>query len=133
MLGACVACAGAGVVAACGGGSETPSTTSASSGSTTAAAGGRSVAVADVPVGGSVYVEAGNFIVTQPEAGTFKAFDATCTHERCAVSQTDGDQLKCPCHQSTYDMTSGEPTGGPAPAALTALTATVEGDTVVVS
>lgn len=142
VLGACAACLGAGALAACGG-AETPGGTSAPTGGGSAsgtgtgagagAGAGVRVPVANVPVGGSIFVKDDNLIVTQPQEGTFKAFDATCTHQQCAVSETEGGKLHCPCHQSNYDMSTGAPVSGPAPAPLTALTAALDGDAVVVT
>ncbi|MFD6424621.1 Rieske (2Fe-2S) protein [Streptomyces sp. NPDC060198] len=74
----------------------------------------------DVPEGGGkVFAEQG-VVVTQPTAGQFKAFSATCTHQGCAVSGVTDGAITCPCHQSTFDPATGEPTGGPATVALPA-------------
>lgn len=137
---------GAAALAACGGEQEPepeqedggPSTTgpTASEDDTPQDTGSGAIAevpAADVPVGERLYVEAGNVVVTQPTEGTFRAFDATCTHQQCAVTRFEDGQLLCPCHGSTFDADTGEPTGGPAASALTALTATVDGETVVVT
>jgi Rieske Fe-S protein len=76
-------------------------------------AGGVTLAkVADVPVGGG-YIGA-EYVVTQPTAGTFKAFDKTCTHAGCDVSKVDAEVITCPCHNSTFSIKDGSPTGGPA-------------------
>lgn len=88
------------------------------------------VPVTEVPEGGAVYREGDNVIVSQPSSGDFRAFDATCPHEGCAVSRTDGAELLCPCHGSRFRMDTGEVVGGPAERGLTGLTAEVEGDTV---
>ncbi|MCX5395720.1 Rieske (2Fe-2S) protein [Streptomyces sp. NBC_00102] len=74
----------------------------------------------DVPEGGGkVFAEQG-VVVTQPTAGEFKAFSSTCTHQGCAVSGVTNGAITCPCHQSTFDPATGEPTGGPATVALPA-------------
>jgi thiosulfate dehydrogenase [quinone] large subunit len=62
--------------------------------------------------------------VVQPSAGQFEAFTAVCTHAGCTVG-FDGQQFACPCHGATYSMTTGQVTGGPAPAALTKVNVTV--------
>ena len=51
-----------------------------------------------------------------PDANTFVAFDATCTHQGCPVAYV-GPGFRCPCHGATYDQ-NGQVTGGPAPAPL---------------
>lgn len=95
------------------------------------AAGTVSVATADVPVGGGKIV--GKVVVTQPVAGTFKAFSATCTHEGCAVSSVADNKIRCACHNSYFDAATGAPVSGPAKTALPAKTATVSGDKISVA
>ncbi len=139
---------GAGLLAACGS-SGTPSTgtgqpassTSSGSSSGTGAAtstgtapSGVSVKVADVPVGGGVALPDQLLVVTQPSAGQFKAFNGTCTHQRCPVTKVENGQIVCPCHGSRYDITTGVPTAdSPAKRPLAPKTATVNGDSVVIS
>jgi Rieske Fe-S protein len=71
---------------------------------------------AAVPVGGalSVTVNDAPVLVTRPEEGEVHAFSAVCTHQGCTVNPGDGELL-CPCHQSRYDLATGEVLGGPAP------------------
>jgi nitrite reductase/ring-hydroxylating ferredoxin subunit len=118
--------AGAGVLlAACGdsdsdssssGGSATTATTTTTT--EAAASGGDVLAKAsDVPVGGGVITD--SYVVTQPESGTFKAFSNVCTHQSCKVTEVADKAIKCPCHHSTFDITTGAPTGGPATKSLT--------------
>jgi len=48
--------------------------------------------------------------------GRLYAFDDTCTHEECPLSDgtvTDGE-VECPCHGSIFAMRSGEALTGPA-------------------
>ena len=52
--------------------------------------------------------------------GDFRAFSAICTHAGCAVD-ISGGQFVCPCHGGTYDISSGEVTGGPPPQPLAPL------------
>ena len=40
---------------------------------------------ADIPEGGGTVFGAEEVVVTQPEAGEFKAFSAICTHQSCTV------------------------------------------------
>lgn len=49
----------------------------------------------------------------------YAAYSAVCTHAGCTVSQRDGQNLLCPCHQSVFDPLQGcEVVGGPAPRPL---------------
>lgn len=117
------------VLAACGG--DEPPTTAGSG-----APGGTSVAAADVPVGsGTIVTDAEDnvFVVTQPAEGEFKAFSGICTHQKCPVTQVEGDEILCTCHGSRYAVADGSVVEGPAPEPLAELTATVEGDQVVVT
>lgn len=89
------------------------------------------VPVPDVPQGGGVVRD--GVVVTQPSAGEFKAFDAECPHQGCAVGEVTTKAIVCPCHGSTFDPTSGDVTQGPATEGLSTRKATVDGDEVVVS
>lgn len=122
------------VLAACGGDDATtsPSTSESSAG----AGAGASVAAADVPVGGGTIVKDADenvYVVTQPAKGEFKAFSGICTHQKCPVTEVAGDEIVCSCHGSRYAVADGSVVGGPAPQPLAELTATVEGDEVVVT
>ena len=112
--------AAAGVLAACGGGgSDTPEDAPAQD---APAAGEPLAQVADIPVGGALSATGADgkpIILLQPEAGTVTAVSAVCTHQGCTVAP-DGDQLKCPCHGSVFDLTGGN-VSGPAPSPLPAV------------
>lgn len=124
------------VLAACGGDAE-PGTSGPTSGGGSAGGGGggTSVPTADVPVGGGTIVTDADenvFVVTQPTEGEFKAFSGICTHQKCPVTEVAGDEIVCNCHGSRYAVADGSVVGGPAPAPLPEVTATVDGDQVVV-
>jgi len=131
---------GAGALAAC---SSPPVPTapvdSASSGAAAAPSSAASSAAAggtptsEIPVGGGKIFADTETVVTQPTAGTFKAFDAVCPHQGCTVSSVEGGQIICPCHQSHFDAATGDRVSGPAPTGLTAKNITVTGDTFTVS
>ncbi|MGW2280399.1 Rieske (2Fe-2S) protein [Streptomyces sp. NPDC001770] len=117
-----VAVGAAGAVAALGAcgasGTSDGSGGSGGSGGSDAKSGTVLGSTGDVPEGGGkVFAEQG-VVVTQPTAGQFKAFSATCTHQGCAVSGVTDGAITCPCHRSTFDPATGEPTGGPATVAL---------------
>ncbi len=123
------------VLAACGGDAE-PGSVAATSEGSTASSGGAGVATADVPVGGGTIVKDADenvFVVTQPTEGEFKAFSGICTHQKCPVTEVSGDEIVCNCHGSRYAIADGSVVEGPAPQPLAELTATVEGDEVVVT
>jgi nitrite reductase/ring-hydroxylating ferredoxin subunit len=48
--------------------------------------------------------------------GTWVAFDDTCTHEECPLSEGDleGERIVCYCHGSEFDLRTGEVVEGPA-------------------
>ncbi|MGE2720935.1 ubiquinol-cytochrome c reductase iron-sulfur subunit [Mycolicibacterium celeriflavum] len=84
--------------------------------------------VADVPVGGGVIVD--ETVVTQPTAGDFMGFSATCTHAGCTVRDVVGGTINCPCHGSRFNL-DGTVANGPAARPLPAKPVRVQGDSVV--
>ncbi|MGB5935490.1 MAG: Rieske (2Fe-2S) protein [Ornithinimicrobium sp.] len=86
----------------------------------------------EVPVGEATYDEDSNTVYTQPAEGDFRAFDATCPHQGCAVSDFSEGRLVCPCHGSEFDPESGDVLGGPATSGLTVKEVTVSGDDLIV-
>jgi thiosulfate dehydrogenase [quinone] large subunit len=108
-------------------GSGSPSATPTPS-ATQAAPGTAVMPASTVPVGGAApfaLPQNGEpAYVVQPTAGNFEAFTAVCTHMGCTVGFTGGE-FACPCHGATYSATTGQVTGGPAPAPLTKVKVTV--------
>lgn len=72
---------------------------------------GRPVAVANV--GGELY-----------------AFDDTCSHKQCSLSQGDLEdtQVICPCHNGAFDVTTGEVTAPPPTEPVSTYRVRLEGD-----
>ena len=72
-------------------------------------------------------------LVVRDEAGTFRAFGATCTHLDCLV-QYRGDlkHIWCACHNGHYDL-QGRNISGPPPRPLPVFDVIVVDDEVVVS
>ncbi|MDN3296502.1 Rieske (2Fe-2S) protein [Streptomyces ficellus] len=105
-------------------------TTGAGTGGSTGGGGGGQVLAktADIPEGGGKVV--GKVVVTQPRAGEFKAFSATCTHAGCAVKDVADGVINCPCHGSQFDATDGSVKAGPATSPLPAARITVDGDSI---
>jgi Rieske Fe-S protein len=94
---------------------------------------GNTIKTSEIPVGGGKIFDATNIVVTQPAAGQFKAFSATCTHAGCQVATVQGGTIRCPCHGSQYSIVDGSVKVGPAPRPLPAKTATVNGDEITVA
>ncbi|MFB4425541.1 Rieske (2Fe-2S) protein [Streptomyces sp. QL37] len=84
----------------------------------------------DIPAGGGTIFEDRRIVVTQPEAGRFKAFSAVCTHAGCIVSSVADGTIDCACHGSRFAITDGAVEQGPATRPLPAERITVEGDSI---
>jgi cytochrome b6-f complex iron-sulfur subunit len=123
--------AGITALAACGSKSSAAAAAPAPSG----AAGVAALAqLADIPVGTAISAKDNGkpIILSQPEAGTVKAFSAICTHMGCTVAPSkDGKELDCPCHGSKYNAATGAVIHGPAPKALAPVEVKVVGGAVV--
>lgn len=137
LLGAGALGAGA-IVTACGGGTPSKassSSTNAGGPATTAttSAPPKPVKATDVPVGGGTVLDTQDAVVTQPKAGDFKAFSATCTHQGCTVGDVSGGTINCPCHGSQYSITDGSVVRGPATDPLPKKIVTVANNTLTIS
>jgi len=132
LVGACGTCAV--VVTGCaayGPAQPAPAPAPAQPGGAGAGAGGAKLAAtADVPVGGGVILADAQLVITQPKAGTFKAFSAICTHQGCAVSTVENGTINCPCHGSEFAITDGSVVAGPAPKPLPAQAIKVSGGSI---
>jgi len=100
-----------------------------------AAAGGAPAAspltsTSDVPDGGGKIIDGPNIVITQPQAGSFKAFTAVCTHQGCIVSTVSGGTINCPCHGSKFSIKDGSVVNGPATAPLAPIAIKVEGTSI---
>ncbi|MEU4346600.1 Rieske (2Fe-2S) protein [Streptomyces sp. NPDC023838] len=84
----------------------------------------------DIPVGGGTVFAARKVVVTQPEAGSFKAFSAICTHQGCTVKDVSEGTINCPCHGSKYRVADASVAAGPAPRPLPAERITVENGSI---
>ena len=72
-------------------------------------------------------------VVTQPTAGEYKAFSATCTHQGCKVKSVADGVIVCPCHGSRFAIADGSVTAGPATSPLPAKSVSVEGGSIVLA
>ena len=114
---------------------DSPATTDPSGSATDSGASAATTEVAklaDIPVGGGIAatLDGQPILLAQPTAGKVVGFSAICTHKGCKVEPA-ATEFDCPCHQSRYDLATGEVLGGPAPRALDKVTVTVDGDTVM--
>jgi Rieske Fe-S protein len=133
--------AAAGLLTACGGGSTatapgTPAPAAPAAPAPSAASGSSGQALAStssIPVGGGTVFADKNVVVTQPSAGEFKAFSATCTHMGCKVKDVENGLIACPCHGSRFAIADGSVVHGPAQKPLPAKSVSVDGDSIVLA
>jgi nitrite reductase/ring-hydroxylating ferredoxin subunit len=124
------------LLAACGTeATPTPAPLPAGSPDVVAATGGSDTgvttlaAVKDVPSGSGVIK--GEYVITQPSEGTFKAFSSICTHAQCNVTNVEGGTINCKCHNSKFSIEDGSPQSGPAKKPLPETKVKVDGDNIV--
>jgi len=114
----------------------TPSASGAASSPGAASSAGASTSAvlastADIPVGGGKVLTAQKIVITQPQAGSFHAFTAICTHQGCIVNSVSGGTIDCPCHGSKYSAVNGSVVNGPATLPLAAVSIKVQGTSIV--
>ncbi|MGW2692227.1 Rieske (2Fe-2S) protein [Streptomyces sp. NPDC001296] len=115
------------------------STSTAGGGSTggggaVSGSGGKVLAkTSDIPEGGGKVFADQGVVVTQPSAGTFKAFSSKCTHQGCAVKDIANGVITCPCHNSQFSATDGSVKKGPATQPLPAAKISVSGDEITLA
>ena len=147
LAGACAACAatlagcarygtsnGLAGPAAYGGAPSSAAGPASAAGASSAAGGSASDVLAsttEIPVGGGKILTDKKIVITQPQAGSFHAFTAICTHLGCIVNTVSGGTINCPCHGSKYSIVNGSVVNGPAPLPLAAVSIKVEGTSIV--
>lgn len=82
----------------------------------------------ELRVGETLVLVDRQIVVTRGES-SITAVEAQCTHQGCAVSLVD-DVLKCPCHGSKFDRSTGAVLRGPATEPLPALPVSVDGENI---
>jgi Rieske Fe-S protein len=68
----------------------------------------------DIPVGSAKIFASHKLVITQPTAGTFKAYSIVCTHAGCILDQVKGAKIYCPCHAGVFNL-DGTVASGPPP------------------
>lgn len=91
------------------------------------------IEASSIPVGGGRILDNANYVITQPTAGEFRAFNKMCTHQGCPVSSVEDGQIHCRCHGAAFSIEDGSVTNPPATEPLRAASATVNGDYVEIS
>ena len=128
----------ASILAACGDdsggtGGGSAATTGGGQGTTGGTGNGGLASTSDIPVGGGKIIEGQDIVITQPTAGTFKAFSATCTHQGCTVAKVANSVIECPCHMSKFSAADGSVVNPPANKPLTAKQIKVDGTTITLA
>jgi nitrite reductase/ring-hydroxylating ferredoxin subunit len=114
-----------------GSGGSAGTGSSGSTGASQNSGGGAALAkTADIPEGGGKIFKDQGVVVTQPTAGTFKAFSSKCTHQGCAVGSVANGVIICPCHNSHFSVADGSVKQGPATQPLPAEKITVSGEDI---
>ena len=87
----------------------------------------------DIPVnGGKIFTEQ-VVVVTQPAAGQFKAFSATCTHKGCMLAGVEDGAIICKCHGARFNVNDGSVAKGPATQPLASKNIQVIGDSIALA
>jgi nitrite reductase/ring-hydroxylating ferredoxin subunit len=75
----------------------------------------------------------GESILVANVKGKFYAIRNICTHNGCSLSDgvLTGVQVQCPCHGSTFDVTTGSLVKGPAKKPEPSYKVTVRGDEIL--
>jgi Rieske Fe-S protein len=84
-------------------------------------------------VGGGTVLAEQDVVVTQPTAGEFRAFSATCTHQGCPVSEVADGTINCNCHGSKFAVADGSVVDGPAKKPLPERRITVTGEEILLA
>jgi Rieske Fe-S protein len=120
--------------AAYGGAPSSAAGPASAAGASSAAGGSASATLAstaEIPVGGGKVLTDKKIVITQPQAGSFHAFTAICTHLGCIVNTVSGGTINCPCHGSKYSIVNGSVVNGPAPLPLAAVSIKVQGTSII--
>lgn len=95
--------------------------------------GGALASTSDIPVGGGTVFAEQDVVVTQPAAGEFRAFSATCTHQGCPVTEVTDGTINCNCHGSKFAVEDGSVVDGPADTPLPERDISVTGEQILLA
>jgi Rieske Fe-S protein len=95
----------------------------------------RITALSAVPVGGSLAFRYpgphDDCILIRAAPDQLLAYGQKCTHLSCAVvPRVEEGVIRCPCHEGTFDLSTGRKLAGPPPRPLPRVTLSVRGDDV---
>jgi len=87
-----------------------------------------------VPGQGKMVEVSGKKIALFNVEGSIYAIDDTCTHRGGPLSEgvLNGKEVTCPWHGATYDVTTGDALGPPAPKGVARYNVRVEGSSIEV-
>lgn len=106
-------------------------TTAANAYGATTGQGGKLLASLDqVPSGGGVILSNPAIVLTRSSTDDVHAFSAVCTHQGCTVDRVADGTIDCPCHGSTFDVSTGEVVSGPASRALPSIPVVVRAGSI---
>ena len=88
--------------------------------------------VGDIPVGGGNIYASEGVVLTQPTAGTIKAYSVVCPHQGCKCNKIT-ETIDCPCHGSKFSLKDGSRTAGPAQKGLDEKQVTVSGTNITLA
>jgi Rieske Fe-S protein len=70
-------------------------------------------------------------VLVRTDEQTYVAYNQLCTHLSCAVlPRMEERSLHCPCHEGSFDMMTGLPTGGPPRRPLPKITLEIRENTI---
>tara|TARA_B100001989_G_C24385609_1_gene386605 strand:+ start:21 stop:473 length:453 start_codon:yes stop_codon:yes gene_type:complete len=73
-------------------------------------------------------------LLVRNESGSFRAYNATCTHLSCTVQYSNEEKkIWCACHGGRFDPNSGDNISGPPPKPLEKLAVDISSGEIIVS
>jgi 3-phenylpropionate/trans-cinnamate dioxygenase ferredoxin component len=92
--------------------------------------------IKDVPAGEMIGIDnSGQKIVVANVNGSYYAIGDVCTHRGCKLSEgtLKGDQVRCPCHGSIFDVKTGAVVKGLAKNPEKSFKVRVDGNSIMVA